>query len=389
MPDLRAMPPLLASRRGLFTAIAGVVGARADRVAAAVVDPALLDIRRYVFVPYAGSQDVAVVDIDTMRIASTLRTGLAAEKVAVSRDTATLVAVNSNAARASLTNVFSGASQLIDLPAPASGLTIGASGHIGATYSPTQGKIVLLDLDEGKATKTIMGLSALRDVMFGAQDTQLFIAAADLAGVGVVDVETAKLIGQIATFQPSTSGVAALARAPNGREVLARPFDGGPISVLDPEAGKPVAELAESTRTAGMFPSGTGNYLALPRADKAAIRVLRFATPGVAPVEMPAPPGTVGVYFTWLDSIAFLSSTDSNGLRVYDLDAMRLLDEVVLPGPPLPGAVTPDSRTLFLPVRDPPQLLAVDGETHRVVEQIALSGVPLLATVAGGWGVCH
>jgi hypothetical protein len=74
---------------------------------------------------------------------------------------------------------------------------------------------------------------------------------------------------------------------------------------------------------------------------------------------------------------------------VYDLDRPSLAGEIALSGAPVRGAVTADSRKLYLPVAEPPQLVVVDGKTQRVVANIDLPSKPLVAIVAGGWGVCH
>jgi hypothetical protein len=84
-----------------------------------------------------------------------------------------------------------------------------------------------------------------------------------------------------------------------------------------------------------------------------------------------------------------MPSTSEHSVLVYDLDMMRRMDEIVLRGRPGPGAVTPDSRILFLPVLDPPQVVAIDAATRKIAAVFDLAEPPLAALVAGGWGVCH
>jgi hypothetical protein len=357
--------------------------------ASATIDPALLDIRRYVYVPAVASDQVAVVDSDSNRITGTLATGVVPRRVVVSRDTATLVAADSKAASLSLVNVFSGDRRLLDLPVQATGLTVGTSGRIAAAFNEDSGMIILIDLDEGWVKSVIPGPRHLHDVMFDGQDTRLLVGAEGLPGIGVVDVQAAQLTHQIALPAGAAGGISAFARTPDGRHVLARSLDGGVISIVDPEEGKAVGQIASAGGVEGMFPSGTGSYLLVPDTEKSVLKVFRSTRPAAESVELPMSAGVTGVYFAWLDSVAFLPSPERNRLLVYDLDRMSQVSEIVLPGPPSPGTVTADSRALYLPVRDPPRLLVVSGETRAVVAQIDLKDAPHSALVAGGWGICH
>jgi DNA-binding beta-propeller fold protein YncE len=383
-----ARTPFPAGRRNLLAGLAGALGGAAAARAQAAIDPALFDIRRYVYVPSATTPDVTVIDADTNRLVRSLRTGIVASQVVVSRSAAALVATDGRSAAVSLVDVFAGTARTLVLPAPAERLTSGTNGRLVAASDLAGGTITLIDAGEGRVDTVITGLPPLRDVMFGGQDTVLYIAAEGLDGIGVIDVASARLSQRIATFRPTRAGVAALARTPNGRQVLAQPQGGGPISVLDLEQGRPVAELAAGPGTAGMFPSGTGTYLLVPDNLKATLAVFRTERLG-DPVALPGAAGVIGVYTAWLDSVAFAPSVAGSRLLIYDLDRLQPAGEIALAGTPVHGAVTPDSRTLYLPLLDPPQVVAVDGATRQVTGRFDLASRPLAALVAGGWGICH
>jgi DNA-binding beta-propeller fold protein YncE len=356
-------------------------------LARAAFDPTLADIRRYVYVPSAATPDVSVIDVDTERVAGRLPIGIVARHVGVVREAATLVATDASGA-VSLADVFTGTVRSLALPIPADQLTIGTGGRLAAAVARAAGTIALIGIDSGRVESVISGLPRLRDVMFGNQDTELYIAAEGLAGIGVVDVAKARLEREIAGFGVVRDGIAALARTPNGRQVLAQPNGGGPISVIDPEQGKPVGAFAAGSGTVGIFPSGTGAWLLIPDKTEATLTVFRFDHPD-KPVVLKGAADAVYVHTAWLDSVAFVPSAASRRLLVYDLDTLRLAGEIPLVGTPMRGAVTTDSRTLYLPTLDPPQIVAVDGSTRRIVATFDLPEPPLTALVAGGWGICH
>jgi hypothetical protein len=381
---------LHAGRRSVLAGVACAIGVGVSTWARATIEPALFDIRRYVYAPSATTPDVTVIDAEADRIVGNLNIGIVARQVVVSRETATLIATDGQSASVSLVNVVSGVARTVALPTPVSRLTVGTTGRLVAASDPAGGTIALIDLAEDRqdAVTLISGLPPLRDVMFGALDTALYVAAKGVDGVGVVDVAQAKLLDEIATAQPTGAGVGALARSLDGRQVLALPLEGGPISVLDPEQRKVVAQIAGGPGTTGVFASGTGNYLLIPDNVDATLSVFRSSRLN-DPIALPGAFGVTGVYTAWLDSIAFVPSALRRSVLVYDLDKMRLVDEIALPGMPGAGAVTADSRTLYLPVLDPPRVLAVDGATRRIATSYDLPNRPLATLVAGGWGICH
>jgi DNA-binding beta-propeller fold protein YncE len=158
--------------------------------------------------------------------------------------------------------------------------------------------------------------------------------------------------------------------------------------VLDLEQGKLIAEFDAGTDAAAAVPSGTGTYLLVPNTARPTLAVFRSANLR-DPALLKSEAGATSVYTAWLDSVAFVPSEPRRQLLVYDLDAQHLTGEIALPGQPTRGAVTSDSRKLYLPVLDPPAVVVVDGETRQLVATIPLHDTPLAAVVAGGWGICH
>jgi DNA-binding beta-propeller fold protein YncE len=203
-----------------------------------------------------------------------------------------------------------------------------------------------------------------------------------------IDVAQRRLTHEIPTVRPNHSGIAALARTANGRQVLALPRGGGPISVFDPEQDRIIARVEAGFGAAAMVPSGTGRYLLVPNTIEATLTVFRSESFS-DPVSLPGGPGVTGVYTAWLDSIAFMPDSVRQSVLMYDLDSLSLVSEIALRGRPGPGAVTPDSRTLYLPVLDPPRVVAIDAASREVAAVFDIAEPPLAALVAGGWGIFH
>lgn len=381
------MPPETdISRRGLLGSLGWIFGLRIVSHAQAATNPELLDMGRFVYVPSAMAPNVTIVNVDNNRITGSLPIGVVAQQVAVSRGAAALVAADGKAASLSLVDVFNGTIRKVTLSAPVGRLTVSADENSVAAIEPHGSTISVVDLGEGKMKTRVAGLPLLRDVMFGEQDTVLYFAAEGINGIGVIDIASGRLSRIIAGIGTGSAGFAALARTTDGRQLLAQPAENGPINVMDPGDQRPPAQLAVGPGVAGMFPSPIGNYLMIPNDQGLAV----FRSGELArPVVLPGAAEVTGVYATWLDSIAFMPSEARRSVFTYDLDHMQPLPEIPLPGKPVRGAVTADTRTFYLPISDPPQLLAIDGATHRVAKVIELPSQPLTAVIAGGSGLCH
>jgi DNA-binding beta-propeller fold protein YncE len=342
-------------------------------------------IERYVFVPSAVNSTTTIIDTDTDRISGTLQIDFVPRQVEVSRELAKLVATDGGAAITVL-GVFGGLPKQIALPNPVQRLVLGTRGRMVAAIDLAGGAIALVDLDTDRVTAAIGGLPPLRDVIFGNQDAMIYIATEGRAGIGVIDVTSGQLVREIAVAPSGGTGIATLTRTPDDRRLLLQSQGGGPIDVLD--LGKGGIDRIDVAAGAGpAVPSGTGTILLIPDGVRQTL-VVRSERLG-EPVTLRGAAVVTGIYTAWLDSVGFVASAALRRLLVYDLDRPSLVGEIALAGVPVRGAVTVDSRKLYLPVTEPPQLVVVDGKSQRVVATIDLPGKPLAAIVAGGWGVCH
>jgi DNA-binding beta-propeller fold protein YncE len=372
-------------RRGALATLSGALQFSSPVPVGATTDPQLLDIRRYVYVPSAAKANVTVIDCDSGAITAILPTGVIAREAVISRDAATLIVADGNTPSVTLVDVFAGTVRKVALPLIAQRLTVSVNGQVLAVHDLVGNAIALVDIGEARVTAGIVALPPLRDVMFGRNDTVLYVAAKGLGGVGVIDIATARLMGRP---RIEANDAVILARTTDGRRVLAISRGKRAIDVLDAASGERIALLDTGPEKTAMFPSGLGNYLMVPDEIGANLAVFRSAHLD-SQVVLPGAAGVVGVYAAWLDSVAFMPSVATKSALVYDLDHMRPLAPIALGGAPAPGAVTADTRTLYLPVIDPPRLLAVDGMTRSITRTFDLSSPPLAALIAGGSGICH
>jgi DNA-binding beta-propeller fold protein YncE len=375
-------------RRALFAGVAAAGAGLMARRAAASTDAALFDIGRLVYVPGSSSAEIVVLDQDAGTIAGRLTGSKGAQQALLSRSTGTLALTDGRTPAIAAVDVVGNTRKTVAIPHKAQRLTLSASGQLVAASDLDGGSIAIVDLQQGGVIQRISGLPPLRDAMFASGDAAIYVAAAGLGGVGVIDLAKGRIAGTLPVVRNSSTDVDLLARSADGQLIFARPAQGGPIGVIDAAQKQPLARLDVGRAAAGLFPSGLGNYLLVPDEDRKALVVFRAGQLD-KPIVLPGAGGATGVYTTWLDSVAFMPNRERRSVLVYDLDKMQLAGELPLPGAPALGAVTADTRTLYLPIEGNPQLLALDGQTRRIRGAVGLPTQPLAALIAGGSGLCH
>jgi DNA-binding beta-propeller fold protein YncE len=347
------------------------------------------DVSRFVFVPSAEQSTVTVVDGGSNEVVAALPIGCVPRQVIISRPEAKLIATDGRSNWFVTLDLPGRRIERINLPHRAERLTLGASGWLLAIADLAGGRISLFDLRRGGLFRTIDGLPPLRDMLFVDQDGYLFVAAKDWIGVAVFDVNTAVLTQWIQPFRAAARNeIVAMARTPNGRNVVIRSEGGYPPGIIDVQSRRAVAELGGIAAADGVIPSGTGAFLFVPDNEASTLNVFRGDQPASATI-LPASTGMGAVYSAWLDSVAFVASVPRRQLLIYDLDRLRRAGTLDLAGAPGQGGVSADSTKVYVPLADPAALAVVDGRSRRIVATVPMPATPLAAIVPGGWGLCH
>lgn len=376
-------------RRGLFRALGAgaVLGLGASRAARAATAAAPLDVTRFVYAASATTPEVFLVSTDANAITARVKLGLVAQQMLINRGDGLVIAGGDATPSLALAGAFGGNLRHVALPEPVGRLTSSSDGTAVAVMGASGRSITIVDIDGGSVRTSMSGLPRVRDLMFGAQDKFIYVAADGLDGVGIVDLGAGRVSRTIAGETLDAAGFSTLARTADGRRVLALGAATGPIDVIDAAQGKSVAQLA-GQGALGIYPSSIAGYVMVPNGRDQTLAVYK---PGqfTGPAILPGAAKISGVYSTWLDSIAFMPSQDGQSVLAYDLDHMRALPAIPVNGVPGKGVVTADTATLYLPVGGPPRLLAVDGATQRVAHVIDLPAEAQVVATAGGAGLCH
>ncbi|WKW51932.1 hypothetical protein [Rhodomicrobium lacus] len=340
----------------------------------------LANVQRLVFVAGRDTTSVVAVRTDTDTLVGGIDLGVVPRGIQVSEALAKLVAIDGKSPGVFVADLASGFVSVVPLRFVPVRLVLTTDGRTAIAAKDETGEIALLDLAALREKVRIDGPTGIRDLMARRDGRSIFIAAESVEGVAVYNVSTGKRTSIIGRRQAS-----ALARSLVGH-------DGFALS----------AEDARDARFVTRFDMETGAFSEMPGRGAAiypAIRWLLLPDPasrtvdllpldgGRKPTRFGADASVYAAYSGLFDTVAFVPGAKS--VFVYDLDRLKPLDEISLPGAPGPGVVTPESTKLYLPVADARELLVIDAASRAVAGRIKLDFSPSLAVMAGGYGVCH
>ncbi|WP_127075546.1 hypothetical protein [Rhodomicrobium lacus] len=340
----------------------------------------LANVQRLVFVAGRDTTSVVAVRTDTDTLVGGIDLGVVPRGIQVSEALAKLVAIDGKSPGVFVADLASGFVSVVPLRFVPVRLVLTTDGRTAIAAKDETGEIALLDLAALREKVRIDGPTGIRDLMARRDGRSIFVAAKSVEGVAVYNASTGKRTSIIGRRQAS-----ALARSLVGH-------DGFALS----------AEDARDARFITRFDMETGAFSEMPGRGAAiypAIRWLLLPDPasrtvdllpldgGRKPTRLGADASVYAAYSGLFDTVAFVPGAKS--VFVYDLDRLKPLNEIPLPGAPGPGVVTPESTKLYLPVANARELLVIDAASRAVAGRIKLDFSPSLAVMAGGYGVCH
>lgn len=380
-------------RRGFVRALAGGLASaallRLPAGAAALgplpVEAAALD--RLVFVNDMFASAVAVVDSRDDRLLGRIALGHVADVMAIARGRGLLVTASWEEPALRLTDLAKGLEPAhIPLGHSLEHFQLSPDERLVAAVDYEGGGLSLVDLARPHEVRRIEGLAAPHNVVFAPEGWRLYATNLEGERVSVIDPGKGRIVEEIPM---PFAGVTDLALSADGRQALVL-FSGRDEAVmLDLAAGRSEALLTLGEVPFHAYPTQAGRRLIVPNNGDGTVSIVSFdARRETARLE--AAGGMTAAVAAWFDSVAFLPSTDEQGVLVLDLDRERLLEPIPLPGRPGEPALGPLGRKLYVPLMDRGALAVIDAAERRLSGVIeGVSADPWIARMAGSLNYCH
>jgi YVTN family beta-propeller protein len=399
------------SRRAFLGAALALAASR--RLAAAAAAHDYFYPSFYVFVPSGTEPFVSVVNRATGEMIGRISLPFVAAQLAVSEGAHLLAAIDGSSKQLALVDLASGLSETIDLVLAPQRLVLSDSGLVLVAADLAAGAIAFVSLAEGagrsNAQSTLSVAAPIRDVLFGPDDSPLYIAADGLHGVGVADVISGNMITTIPVAGWGETPITGLTRSADGLVLYAARAGDFPLRLAAPQAWPPGAidgrsgdavvepasdqglhatKLAVLTDTARIFPTGYGRFLvAVDNRQKTVSFVATDSWKTVATLAGLDAMSTV--YSGWFDEVAIVASATEAKLLLVDLDTLTPAGTIALPGVPGPGGVAADGSKLYVPVASSGAIAVIDLQSRRLTATIPVDAAPSAAVLSRSFDVCH
>ncbi len=220
-----------------------------------------------------------------------------------------------------------------------------------------------LDPDRPEEAVRIRGLEEPHNFRFDRAARRLFVADRGGRGLALVDVARAERIAEIgaeaAAFVPAGAVPDGLALTPDSRIALLL-FDGAEHAIWlsldtgEPFPGPPLGGQPDRPRV-----DRRGRFFLVELPETGELLFLATAEPRLL-ARLSLDGGPVLLARLWFDRILALAGIGGRRLLFFDLEMLRVTDELHLPAPIGGLLASPAGDRLFLLLENPPRILGLD-----------------------------
>ncbi|MDX1542293.1 MAG: hypothetical protein R3349_12900, partial [Geminicoccaceae bacterium] len=184
-------------------------------------------------------------------------------------------------------------------------------------------------------------------------------------------------------------GIINVTRTPDGRLGFAAHGEGNVMAVIDLASQQKIKSLELGELPWRAYSTADGRYMLVPNNGDATVSVISTDTLEVV-ATLPGAEDMTGVNTGWFETTAFVLSRGESKVLIYDLERLEPAGEILLPGAPETGVVTPDGAKLYVALGSTGQVAVIDTrarELARVIDDVG--GTPWGAHMVGALNYCH
>lgn len=351
------------------------------------------------FVPSEQSREIAVVDTAGDEVVRRLKLDHAPWQLAVLADGSRLLASDFMGDRISVFDPLTGELlEVLELGFPPVHIQASPVAPLVALNSLEEVGLWLLDLADG-SRRRVEGIGLAHNYAFSADGTRLYVADMLDEHIKLVDVASARIVGEIAgtgaldaallaARGEAAPGFTDIATGAGGTRALVidEPREG--VALVDLEAGRPLVRLELGDTPWRAYPAAYGRLMLVTHQGEDSLSVVSMETlEELARLE--DAPGIASVATGWFESTAFLLSRERRSALLVDLESLAMAGEIALPGEPQQAVATADGTRLYVSMREQDGLAVIDARERRLVRVIEDVGVaPGPVTAAGSRNFC-
>ena len=348
---------------------------------AALAAPDYAYLSGYAFLVNRDSPTISVVDLDALAVVDRLDIGVTPTVAAILPGARRLAVADGTSHEVLVYDIRAHEARRVGLQFAPLRVISSADGRRLAAIDGPSGRIAFVDPLSLRISATLE-LAPIVDAMFDGAWERLHVIQRGIAGYQTYDARSGQLLS--ATGALGQKHYSALSRSASGRELFARLSGSDEFDVVELVSG---AHSAQRKLAGGrVYATGGGRFLL--SIDEDSKKLLVDDAEAAAKVSS-ASWGAGEIYGAWFDTVAFVSRTDGPKLLAYDLEGRSVATVLDLPAAPGRGAVAADGARLLLPLPDARGLAVIDANSRAIAKIVPTDGKPVLALIAGAYGLCH
>ena len=352
---------------------------------------ALTNGSRFAFAPSTSKASIVAIDTLDHKVVAELEIPHVAHSVVVSDELDLLIATNPANESVTVMNLYTReVIRELDIGMRPDAALLNPFDRFVA-FGSRDGSVSVWDMHSFEQMLRVDELEAALLMTYGFDGGKLYIVNERKKIINIIDMRQRRKVGEIELGgkQDPGSEVSSLSRSADGYTGFVSVTSENRIAVIDLIDGVVKASVPVGRGPLRPYSTADNRYVLVPNRDDKTLTVLSALSHRVVatiPTDVMARELNTG----WLDTVAFIMPAEGNEIAVIDLETLRKVESIKLPGRTDDGLVTSDSKTLFASLVDSGQVAVIETRSRELVSLIGTDAETLEGIeIAVSNNLCH
>lgn len=354
-------------------------------------DDDLTDGSRFAFVPSKSDPTIIAIDTQDHNVAATLEIPHIADSVIATNELDLLVATDPHNESITVINLYNQeVIKELDIGMRPDVVLANAYDRF-VTFGSKDGSISTWDLSNFQQVVRVDDLSSALLLTFSFDGGRLFVVEPEEKRISVIDMAKRAKSAEISlgTKDSAEMQASAISRSADGYTGYISIGSEDRVVVIDLVKLEVKGSIRVGADPVRPFSTSDNQYVLVPNQGDQTLSVISSWSQNVV-ATIPTGIRAREVNTGWLDTVAFVMPAQGKEMAVIDLQDMKAMDPISLPGRTDDGVVTSDSKTLVASVVETGQVAIVDAPSHKLETLIDTDSSELGGMqIAVSNNVCH
>jgi DNA-binding beta-propeller fold protein YncE len=354
-------------------------------------DDALANGSQFAFAPSRTEPSVVVIDTLKLDVAAELEVPHVADSVIVSEDLDLLIATNPNNESVTVINLYTREIiRELDIGMRADAALLNPFDRFVA-FGSRDGSVSVWDMHTFEEMLRVDGLSSAMLMTYGFDGRNLYVVEPARMIVSVIEMHRRRKVTEVplGDSEDPDAEVSAMSRSADGYTGIVSITSEDRIVLIDLIDWVVKKSVRVGNGPIRPYSTADNRYVLVPNRDDETLTVLSALSHEIV-ATIPTGIRARELNTGWLDTVAFIMPAKGNSIGVIDLQQLKQMDPIELPGRTDDGLVTSDTKTLLASLIESGQVATIDTRS-RSLEVLVDTGAGSLEgiEIAVSNNLCH